>query len=190
MTQTEEPAPVVPAQPVPRQFPTPDTNLGRLLSDPEFKRTFHAQLKIWNPFVVAFYRAGLLPLFGASRTVMLLTTKGCKSGKARRSPVGYFRIGGGIYLFSGWGKRSSWYKNLCANPDAVTVQIGLRRLSVRPQVLEDPAEIQRTLEQFIRESPAAARYLFGWQPGVDSLACADFSPIINNVLIVRFIETP
>jgi len=35
-------------------------------------------------------------------------------------------------------------------PNEVTLQIRLRRQSVRPLVLEDPAEIQRTLEQFTR----------------------------------------
>ncbi len=175
-------------QPIVRSFPAPDTNLGRMLSDAEFRRTFHARLKTWNPLVVAFYQVGMLPLFGASRTVMLLTTQGCKSGKTRRTPIGYFRIGGAIHLFSAWGKRASWYKNLLACPEAVTLQIGLRRLDVIPQVLEDPLEIRRTLEQFVSESPEAARYLFGWQPGVDRLDCADFTPIIHNVLIVRFQE--
>jgi deazaflavin-dependent oxidoreductase (nitroreductase family) len=189
MIQIEKPTGTAPDQPTLRRFPTPDTNLGRLLSDPEFRRTFHARLRTWNPAIVAFYRAGLLPLFGASRTVMLLTTKGRKSGKLRRFPVGYFRIGGDLYVFSAWGKQASWYKNLCANPDAVTLQIGLQRLSVRPHVLENPVEIQHTLEQFVRESPTAARYLFGWQPESDSLACADFSPIIKNVLIIRFVKT-
>jgi hypothetical protein len=35
---------------------------------------------------------------------------------------------------------------------------------------------------------AVARYLFGWDPERDTLAWADFSPIINDVLIVHFVE--
>jgi hypothetical protein len=77
------------------------------------------------------------------------------------------------------------YKNLLANPDDVAIQIGLRRWQVRPQTLEDPAEIQRTLAQFIAESPKEAGNLFGWEAGRDRIEDADFSPIIDDVLIMR-----
>jgi hypothetical protein len=53
----------------------------------------------------------------------------------------------------------------------------------------NPDQFQRTLEQYVGESPAQARYLFSWQPECDSLAWADFSPVIKNVLIVRFVES-
>ncbi|MDD5368624.1 MAG: nitroreductase family deazaflavin-dependent oxidoreductase [Anaerolineaceae bacterium] len=175
-------------QPVLRAFPTPGSNLARLLSDAEFRRTFHARLKTYNPFIVAFYRIGLLPLFGAARTVMLLATRGRSSGKTRLVPIGYFRIGGVPYIFSAWGKGASWYKNLIAHPDDVSIQIGLRRMPVRAEVLEDPAEIQRTVEQLVRESPKDAHTLFGWEPERDRIEQADFSAIIQNVLLVRLVE--
>jgi deazaflavin-dependent oxidoreductase (nitroreductase family) len=166
----------------------PGTNLSRILTEPEFRRSFHAKLKTYNPFIVALYQVGLLPLFGVSRTVMLLTTRGRKSGKLRHTPIGYFRIGGVIYLFSAWGKASSWYKNLSAAPEDVSIQIGWRKLPVNAQILVDPAEIQCTIEQLVTESPSTAQYLFGWQPGQDRIDAADFSPVIQNVTIVRFVE--
>ncbi|MGE5221849.1 MAG: nitroreductase family deazaflavin-dependent oxidoreductase [Omnitrophica WOR_2 bacterium] len=134
------------------------------------------------------YRMGLLPLFGASRTVMLLTTRGRKSGKLRSTPIGYFRIGGVIHLFSAWGKSASWYKNILANPRDVWIQIGLRRFPIQAQALEEPADVRRTLEQFVTESPEQAHYLFGWEPGFDQMERADFSEVIQRVSIVRFIE--
>jgi hypothetical protein len=70
----------------------------------------------------------------------------------------------------------------------VTLQIGWKKLPVRASVLKDPAEIQRTLEQFVTESPKQAYYLFGWDPMRDIIDNADFSPIIQYVLIVRFTE--
>jgi len=176
----------IPGQPPTRTFPTENTNLSRILSDPQYRQAFHARLKRYNPLVVALYRVGLLPLFGVSRTVMLLTTRGKKSGKLRSTPIGYFRIGGAIHLFSAWGKGTSWYKNMTAHPGDVWIQVGLNKRRVQAQALEDPAEIQRTVEQFVAESPAQARYLFGWEPGRDRLDQADFSGVIQRVLVVRF----
>ncbi len=171
-----------------RKFPIEGTNLARILRDPRYRQAFHARLKQYNPIIVTLYRMGLLPLFGVSRMVMLLTTKGNKSGKPRSTPIGYFRIGGILYLFSAWGKGTGWYKNIAAHPDSIWIQIGLRRFPVCAEVVEEPADIRRTLEQFIEESPAQAKVLFGWEPGRDRMECADFSEVIQRVLIVRFIE--
>jgi deazaflavin-dependent oxidoreductase (nitroreductase family) len=181
-------ATAAPTQPLTRVFPIPGTNLDRVLSEPEFRRNFHAKLKKYNPVIVALYKIGLLLLLGAARSIMILTTKGRKSGKSRQTPVGYFRVGGVLHLFSAWGKNSNWYKNLTANPDDVTIQIGRKKLPVRAQVLVDPAEIQSLLELFVTESPEQAHNLFGWDPGQDRIEIADFSAIIQRVLIVRFTE--
>ena len=175
-------------QPTARAFPIAGTNLARILSDPQYRKSFHAQLKRYNPLMVGLYKIGLLPLFGLSRTVMLLTTRGRKSGKLRSTPIGYFRIGGVIHLFSAWGKGTSWYKNMTANPNAIWIQIGLHKRPVHAQVLEEPGEIERTVAQFVAESPAQAHDLFGWEPDRDRIEAADFSAVINRVLIVRFID--
>ena len=171
-----------------RKFPIEGTNLDKILHDPQHRQAFHAQLKQYNPIIVALYRMGLLPLFGVSRTVMLLTTKGNKSGKLRSTPIGYFRIGGILHLFSAWGRGTGWYKNIVAYPNDIWIQIGLRRFPVYVEELKEPAEIQRILEQFVAEFPAQAKVLFGWDPGHDRMECADFSEVIQRVLIVRFIE--
>lgn len=171
-----------------RAFPTPGTPMARILYDDHFRQTFGAKLKKSNPFVVFFYRLGLLPLFGASRTMMILTTRGCKSGKIRRTPIGYFPVGGVVHIFSAWGRSASWYKNLIADPCDVQIQIGLRPQKVRPEVLEDPAEIWQTLQQFMSESPKAATYLFGWDPLTDRIDAADFSELIQKVVFVRCIN--
>lgn len=172
----------------PKIFPTQDKNLARLLFDPVYRAAFHARLKKYNPAVVALYRSGLLPLLGAGRSVMLLGTVGRKSKQRRYTPIGYWRIGGSLYVLSGWGKQAGWFKNLLAAPNDVTIKLGMRNMRVRPQPLYDPIEIQALLEQFVRESPRQAQVLLGWEPGRDSLAGADFSPIIQDVLIVRFVE--
>ncbi len=119
---------------------------------------------------------------------MLLTTRSRKSGKLRSTPIGYFRIGVVIHLFSAWGKEASWYKNTIANPRDVWIQIGLRRFPVQAQALEEPVDIRRTIGQFVTESSAETQSLFGWEPGRDRIGSADFSEVIQRVSIVRFIE--
>jgi hypothetical protein len=89
---------------------------------------------------------------------------------------------------SGWGKDANWYKNILANPEEVWLQIGFRHFAVRADILEDPAEIRRTIETLIAESPADAQRLFGWDPQSDRLDAADFSPMIEHVLFVKFTE--
>jgi deazaflavin-dependent oxidoreductase (nitroreductase family) len=188
MNEINENISLIPARSPNKVFPTEGTNLAKILFDAQHRQSFHAQLKRYNPLMVAFYRIGLLPLIGVSRTVMLLITRGKKSGKLRSTPIGYFRIGGVIHLFSAWGKGASWYKNMIANPDEVWIQIGFRKYPVCAHALVEPVEIQRTLEQFIVESPSLAAYLFGWEPERDRMENADFSEVINHVLIVRFVE--
>jgi deazaflavin-dependent oxidoreductase (nitroreductase family) len=190
MISVPEQAPANPDPAAVRTFPAEGSNLHRVLSDIPFRHAFHARLKRYNPLVVALYRAGVLPLLGAGRTVMLLTTKGWKSGKRRSTPIGYFTIGGVIHIFSAWGKSSSWYKNLLANPEEAWIQVGMRRHRVHARPLENPAEIQRLLECLIIESPHQARTLFGWEPGRDRLDRADFSAIIERVVVVRFEQVP
>ncbi len=176
-------------QPTPIQvFPKPGTVLAGVIGDPAYRKTFHQRLQSSNRFVVALYRIGLLPLLGAGKSTMLLTTRGRKTQRLRRFPVGYFCIGGEVHLFSGWGKDSNWYKNLRANPAEVWLQIGFRTFPVCAQILEDPAEVRRTIECLILESPDSAQRLFGWDSKSDRLDQADFSPIIEKVLIVKFIN--
>ncbi len=171
-----------------RVFPLAGTPLATVIGDPAYRDAFHRRLQSMNKFVVTFYRIGLLPLLGMGKTTMLLTTRGRKSKQLRHFPVGYFRIGGQIHLVSGWGKRANWYKNIVANPEEVWLQIGSRRFPVRAHILQDPAEIRRTIETLVSESPSDAQRLFGWDPQNDRMEAADFSPMIEKVIFIKFTE--
>jgi deazaflavin-dependent oxidoreductase (nitroreductase family) len=185
--QIKNPGPTL-IKPIGRSFPIAGTNLDRVLFDTQYRHAMHDRLKRFNALVVTLYKIGLLPLFGGSRMVMLLTTKGRKSRKLRSTPIGYFRIGGVIHLFSAWGRATNWYKNMIACPEDVWIQIGLHRRAIMWIELENADEIMRTLAKFVTESPAQAHYLFGWDPDLDQLDQADFSNLINRILIVQFFE--
>jgi deazaflavin-dependent oxidoreductase (nitroreductase family) len=171
-----------------RAFPAPGSRMYDLLNNPEYKASFHAGLQKSNWIMVALYRLGVLPLFGLSRQIMLLSTQGRKTHKMRHFPVGYYRIEGVITLFSGWGKGANWYKNMQANPGEVYVQIGLRRRRARAEVASDPLEVCRALEWLVTHNPQGAKTLMGWDPAHDRLDMADFSPMAEKVLMVRFFE--
>lgn len=188
MSKTESALALTQTQLAARVFPRPHTALARIIGDPISRAAFHQRLQLSNRFVVAFYRIGLLPLLGAGKTTMLLVTLGRKSRRIRRFPIGYWRIGGDVYVISGWGKDSNWYKNLQANPDDVSLQIGFRRFPVQAQVLKDRGEMRSTIERLIGESPASAQRLFGWDPESDQLSSADFSTLLEKVLFVRFLN--
>lgn len=188
MPTTPSASPLPQDSPFARVFPRPGTVLAGVIGDSAYRETFHQRLRSSNRFMVLLYRIGLLPVLGAGKTMMLLTTRGRKTNRLRRFPVGYFRIDGTIHLLSGWGKDSNWYKNLLANPNEVSLQVGFRTFPVQAQVIEDPAEVRRTIECLILESPDSAQRLFGWDPKSDRLDQADFSPIVEKVLIVKFVN--
>jgi deazaflavin-dependent oxidoreductase (nitroreductase family) len=169
-----------------RSFPARDTMLFELINNPEFKKNFHERLKAGNRFMAFFYKIRLLPLLGMGKQVMLLSTKGRSSQKRRDFPIGYYLIDDTVHVFSGWGKAANWYKNIIANPQDVYLQVGFRRFHAIPEVVEDVEELHKTFERFIICCPAGAQHLIGWDSQRDSLGTADFSMMIEKVLVVRF----
>ena len=169
-----------------RAFPLPGTNLYKFMSDPEYKKIFHARVKQGNRWLAPLYKLGVLPLLGLGSRVMLLTTRGRTSHQMRDTPIGYFRIDSVIHVFSGWGKEANWYKNMLAYPDDVYVQAGFRRFRVRTEVLQDAQELKRAYERLVLQDLQGARTLMGWDPKQDHLETADFSFMIEKVMVVQF----
>jgi hypothetical protein len=52
--------------------------------------------------------------------------------------------------------------------------------------VEDAQERQRVIERLLVQDPCGAQSLIGWDPTRDQLAAADFSLMIEKVLVVRF----
>lgn len=98
------------------------------------------------------YRLGLGSLLDMI-FVMVLVSRGRKSGKPRYTPIEYRRHGSKIYVVSAWGSRPQWYQNIMANP-VVTVQLGRRAYDANARVVDNPAEALRALYLFRRIAPA------------------------------------
>jgi deazaflavin-dependent oxidoreductase (nitroreductase family) len=95
----------------------------------------------------------------AGLPLVLLTTTGARSGRARTTPLGYVSDGAPerIVLFAsnmGAPAAPAWFHNLVANPDVV-VEVGDRRFPARATVAAG-AERDRLYEAFVAGFPGTS----------------------------------
>jgi len=84
-----------------------------------------------NRRIVDEYRVtgGHVAEFGGPSRMLLLTTRGARSGEARTTPMMYVADGDRLVVFAsniGALRHPGWYHNLVAHPD-VTVEVGSDR---------------------------------------------------------------
>ncbi len=75
--------------------------------------------KLLNRYMVLHWRLGMGPIGNQPELtgcIMVLTHRGRKSGKLRRTPVNYALIAGDYYCVAGFGAGADWYRNLLADP--------------------------------------------------------------------------
>ncbi|MBI3971316.1 MAG: nitroreductase family deazaflavin-dependent oxidoreductase [Chloroflexi bacterium] len=67
--------------------------------------------------------------------LLLLTTVGAKTGKTRRTVLGWFPDGDKSWLvvasYAGAARHPAWYFNLAKNPDKVWIEVGKREVCGR-----------------------------------------------------------
>jgi deazaflavin-dependent oxidoreductase (nitroreductase family) len=91
------------------------------------------------------YRGPLAELM-RSRCVLLLTTRGRKTGRPRTGAVSFMPLEDHFVVFSGWGVGSNWFKNVRANPEVI-VTVGRRRMRATARVVEDPERRRQLMLQ-------------------------------------------
>ena len=95
--------------------------------------------------------------------VLLLTTMGARTGQQRRSIVGYFRDASHprawliVASAGGSARHPAWYFNLAKHPDGVWIEVGDRKLQVRPTLLTGEERAQ-AWQRVIAEAPSFAAY--------------------------------
>ena len=70
--------------------------------------------------------------------VLILTTKGRKSGKIHSNPVGYFERDGGYLIVAsnaGRANNPAWYYNIKGNPDDVSIDVNDKNFKVKPEII-------------------------------------------------------
>ena len=93
------------------------------------------------------------------KTLLLLHTKGARSGEERINPVAYVKDNGRYIVIASKGgapTNPDWYYNLLANP-LVTVEAGMDRFQARAEATEEP-ERTRLYEKMIEMMPVFAEY--------------------------------
>jgi deazaflavin-dependent oxidoreductase (nitroreductase family) len=84
-------------------------------------------------------RTGGKVMFSAGQPILLLHTRGAKSGQTRQTPLLYTPDGDGYVVVAskaGAVHHPSWFHNLKAHPDEVVVEVGGQRVPVRVNVAE------------------------------------------------------
>ena len=118
---------------------------------------------------ILLYRARLGWLLG--RRFVYVAHRGRRSGKRRETVLEVVRYDPDpleIFVVSGWGSRSDWYRNLRTRP-ALEVRIGARRFPAPRQRFLDPDETVRLMLDYRRAHPRAWRRLapilgLPWEP--------------------------
>ncbi len=108
-----------------------------------------------NRFMKAVLRS---PLHGmVSKSVLLITFTGRKSGQTYTTPVSYSQNGDQVRIFT----HSTWWKNLKGIPGGTPVSLRIRGRELRglaEPVAEDKQAIAAGLAAHLRQVPSDARY--------------------------------
>lgn len=96
------------------------------------------------------YALGLGRLYG--RLVLLLITKGRRTGKPRVTPLQYEQVDGTLVVGSVKGTKADWVRNVVADPH-VEVRVRRSRLSGTAEVCVEPGRIAEFLELRLRRHP-------------------------------------
>lgn len=121
-----------------------------------------AEVQNWNQQIIEEFRASgghVGREFGGSKLLLLLRTKGAKTGRERINPVVYLPVDGGYAVFATKGgapTNPDWYYNLVANPD-VTVEVGSETMPATARVAEGE-ERERIWAKQKRAAPGFAEY--------------------------------
>ena len=133
------------------------------------------------PLVI--YRLGLGSLL-RWMPLMVLGTRGRKTGQDRYLVLEWRRHGRRYYVVSIWGKQPGWVLNLQANP-IVTMQIGQRILRARASIVTDRDEAAKALYMFRKNSPIYDNVLASMS-SVEQINFLTLGQIANQFTIVRF----
>src|SRR4051812_415235 len=113
-----------------------------------------------DPIVAEFRQnGGLVRTRGFGRSLVLLHTRGARTGVERVNPVRAIRDGEGWLIIASAGgapKNPGWYHNLRAHPDA-EIETGSETVPVRAVEVAAP-EWEAAFARFVEASQAFARY--------------------------------
>jgi deazaflavin-dependent oxidoreductase (nitroreductase family) len=131
---------------------------------------------------IPLYRMGLGFLVG--RLFMVLTTTGRKSRLPRRTAIEFHAHKGRKYVFSAFGEKADWYKNIQADP-RVTIQTASGTEPMIARRITDDGKLAEAFE-LVASNPTMRRWIqvIGFQ-----LTLADFLAKKDSLYLVTFDPT-
>jgi deazaflavin-dependent oxidoreductase (nitroreductase family) len=132
-------------------------------------------------------RAGFGPLLSTplAGSLMLLRTRGRRSGAWREAPLGYVIRDGSVYCCAGFGPTTHWLRNAAADP-RVEVLLPGRSLTGIAEVVTDPAERVAALRELLGSMSLISRPLVG---DLASLPDAEVDALSAATPVVRIRAT-
>jgi deazaflavin-dependent oxidoreductase (nitroreductase family) len=124
-------------RPTPTDIPLP---YGPLMT--RFTPVIQGGFRIANRFLaVPLLRAGLGPLIATPLTgsIMVLRTRGRRTGRRRDVPLGYVIRQGSVYFCAGFGRPTAWLHNIAADPNVEVLLPGGAFSGVAEEVTERSA---------------------------------------------------
>jgi deazaflavin-dependent oxidoreductase (nitroreductase family) len=119
---------------------------------------------VWRRFAwrlpLLLWRMGFGWLF-RPLPMLVLTTRGKKTGKPRHVMIEHGFFDGKIYVVPGWGERTQWYRNIAADPH-VTVQRRGETFAAEAVPVTDDTELTVLLHHFRNTSPMFKPFLESW----------------------------
>ena len=100
------------------------------------------------------------PGTGDEQEFLYLTTRGRKTGRARRIEIWFTRRGRSYYLVAEHGLRAHWVQNLLVEPQ-VRWRVGRTAFRGRARVVR-----AETAPALVRDIQARSRTKYGWGAGV------------------------
>lgn len=126
--------------------------------------TTTAELDDWSRTLIEDMRAhGGVPSFGhfAGRKLLILTTKGAKTGQQRVAIVAYRNDGERYSIAGSKGgapTNPGWVANLVAHPDDVTIEVNNEVFPARATIEASGAERDRLWDAHVAEMPGFGEY--------------------------------
>jgi deazaflavin-dependent oxidoreductase (nitroreductase family) len=103
----------------------------------------------------------------ATGYLMILRTRGRRSGEMRDAPLGYVIVGSHVYCVAGFGRPTHWFQNVLADP-RVEVILPSRAFSGLAEEVADMDERRRVLPPLLRSMGAIAGLMGMGNPWRDS----------------------
>jgi F420H(2)-dependent quinone reductase len=90
-----------------------------------------------------------------NKSLMLLYYQGRKTGRHYRQPVSFVDAGDGVLLTPGGGR---WKLNL-RDGEPITARVRGRKVPLTPELVEDPAEVERLLTFMVSRNPRLTAFV-------------------------------